>query len=91
MVSGESWVFNMKEEGSNDVYARFRLKSQVETEEIVNRVSFEFSRLGGKELEKKTHQAMDTKTPLMLPLCVQRHRAGKRDGRHKANVRPGSR
>ena len=66
MISGGSWVFNKIEKGSNDVYARFRLKPQVETEEIVNRVSFEFSRLGGKKLEQKAHQAMDTETPLML-------------------------
>jgi hypothetical protein len=66
MISGSSWVFNKKAKGSNDVYARFRLKSQVNTDEIVNQVSFEFSRLGGKNLQKKQHQAMETKTPLML-------------------------
>ena len=32
MISGGSWVFNKKEKGSNDVYTRFRLKSQVEAE-----------------------------------------------------------
>jgi hypothetical protein len=53
MISGGSWVFNKKEEGSNNVYARFRLKSQVDIEEIINRVSFEFSCLGGKNLYKK--------------------------------------
>ncbi len=36
MISGGSWVFNKKDKGSNDVYARFWLKSQVDTEEIVN-------------------------------------------------------
>jgi hypothetical protein len=66
MISGGSWVFNKKAKGSNDVYARFRLKSQVDTDEIVNRVSFEFSRLGGKNLQKKQHQAMETETPFML-------------------------
>jgi hypothetical protein len=66
MISGGSWVFNKKEKGSNDVYARFRLKSQVDTEEIVNWVSFEFSRLSGKNLHKKQHQAMELETPLML-------------------------
>ncbi len=66
MISGGSWVFNKKENGNNDVYARFRLKSQVDTEEIVNRVLFEFSCLGGKNLQKKQHQAMETETPLML-------------------------
>jgi hypothetical protein len=48
------------------VYGRFRLKSQVNTEEIVNQVSFKFSCLGGKNLQKKEHQAMETETPLML-------------------------
>jgi hypothetical protein len=27
MISSSSWVFNKKEKESNDVYARFRLKS----------------------------------------------------------------
>jgi hypothetical protein len=35
-------------------------------EEIINRVSFKFSCLDGKNLQKKQHQAMDTETPLML-------------------------
>jgi hypothetical protein len=66
MISGGSWVFNKKAKSSNDVYARFRLKSQVNTNEIVNRVSFKFSRLGGKNLKKKQHQAMEMETPLIL-------------------------
>ncbi len=66
MISGGSWVFNKKAKGSNNVYARFRLKSQVDMEEIVSRVLFEFSCLGGKNLQKKQHQAMKTKMPLML-------------------------
>jgi hypothetical protein len=36
MISGGSWVFNKKAKGSNNVYARFKLKSQVETDKIVN-------------------------------------------------------
>jgi hypothetical protein len=56
----------MKAKGINDVYARFRLKSQVDTDKIVNQVSFKFSRLGGKNLKKKQHQAMEMETPLML-------------------------
>jgi hypothetical protein len=32
MISGGSWIFNKKEKGSNNVYARFRLKSQANTE-----------------------------------------------------------
>ncbi len=43
MISRGSWVFNKNTKGSNDVYARFRLKSQVDTKEMVNRVSFKFS------------------------------------------------
>jgi hypothetical protein len=66
MISGGSWVFNKKEKGSNNVYARFRLKSQIPTEDIINQVSFKFSRVGRKNLFKKQHQAMETETPLML-------------------------
>jgi hypothetical protein len=62
MISGGSWVFNEKEKGSNNVYARFRLKSQVDTEEIINHVFFEFFCLGGKNLYKKQHQVMETET-----------------------------
>ncbi len=36
MISGGSWVFSKKEKRSNDVYARFRLKSQTPIEEIIN-------------------------------------------------------
>ncbi len=66
MISSGSWVFNKKEKGSNDIYACFRLKSQVQMEDIVNRVSFEFNRLGGKNLYKKQHQGMETETLVML-------------------------
>jgi len=66
MISGGSWVFNKKEKGSSDVYARFRLKSQVPMEDIINRVSFEFTRLGGSKINKKQMQAMETETPMML-------------------------
>jgi hypothetical protein len=66
MISGGSWVFNKKKRGNNDVYARFRLKSQIPTKDISNRVSFEFLHLGGKNLYVKQHQAMETKTPVML-------------------------
>ncbi len=58
-------MFNKKEEGNNDIYGRFRLKSQIPTKEIINRV-FEFSHVGGKNIFKKQHQAMETETPLML-------------------------
>jgi hypothetical protein len=64
--TGGSWVFNKKDKGSNDVYARFWLKAQVDTEEIVNRVLFELSCLGRKNLYKKQHQAMEMEAPLML-------------------------
>jgi hypothetical protein len=66
MISGGIWVFNKKEKGNNDVYGRFRLKSQIPTEDMINRVSFELSRVGGKNLYKKQHQAMETEMPLML-------------------------
>jgi hypothetical protein len=66
MISGSSWVFNKKEKGRNDVSARFRLKLQIPTEDIINQVSFKFLHLSGKNLHKKQHQAMETETPLML-------------------------
>jgi hypothetical protein len=66
MISGGSWVFNKKEKGNSDVYGRFRLKLQILTEDIINRVLFEFSRVGGKNIFKKQHQAMETETLLML-------------------------
>jgi hypothetical protein len=66
MISGGSWVFNKKEKGSNNVYSQFRLKSQIPTEDIINRVSFKFSRVGGKNIFRKQHQAMETETPYML-------------------------
>jgi hypothetical protein len=55
LISGGSWVFNKKEKGSNDVYTCFRLKSQVQSEDMVKRVLFEFKRLGGKNFYKKQH------------------------------------
>jgi hypothetical protein len=66
MISGGSWVFNKKEKGNSDVYVRFRLKSQVPTEDVINRVSFEFTRLGRAKINKKQMQAMETETPMML-------------------------
>ncbi len=59
-------MFNKKERGYNDVYARFRLKSQIPTKEIINQESFKFSCLGGKNLYLKQHQARESKTPIML-------------------------
>jgi hypothetical protein len=66
MISGGSWVFNKEEKGNSNVYAKFRLKSQVPTEEIINRVFFKFTRLGGTKLYKKQMQAMETEIPMML-------------------------
>jgi hypothetical protein len=66
MISGGSWAFNKKEKGNNNVYARFRLKSKIPTEDRINQVSFKFSCVGEKDIFKKQHQAMETKTPLML-------------------------
>ncbi len=36
MISGGSWVFSKKEKGSNNVYMRFRCKSQTPIKEIIN-------------------------------------------------------
>jgi hypothetical protein len=72
MISGGIWVFNKKEKGSNNVYARFRLKSQVDNKEIVNQVLFQLSCLGEKNLQKKQHQAIETETPLMLVFVCNR-------------------
>jgi hypothetical protein len=57
------WVFNRKD---SDVYAQFWLKSTVQVDEMVTRVLFEFSCLGGSKLYKKPNQAMKTETPIML-------------------------
>jgi hypothetical protein len=66
MLSGRSWVFNKKDKGSNNVYARFCLKSTVPVEDMVTRISFKFSRMGGYKIYKKQNQAMETETPMML-------------------------
>jgi hypothetical protein len=39
MISRGSWVFNKKERGNNNVYAHFRLKSQIPTKEIIMKKS----------------------------------------------------
>ncbi len=44
LLSGGSWVFN---KANSDAYSPFRIKSTVPVEEMLTRVSFEFSRLGG--------------------------------------------
>ena len=66
MISGGSWVFENKEKGNGKVFSRFRLMSQEKADKIINRVSFEFNQLGGSWLSKKTMQAMETETPMML-------------------------
>jgi hypothetical protein len=66
MLSGGSWVFNKKERGSSNIYARFCLRPQVSVEDMMTRISFEFSRMGGSKLYKKLNQAMETETPTML-------------------------
>jgi hypothetical protein len=63
IMSGGSWVFN---KANNDVYACFLLKSTIPIEDMVTRVSFEFSCLGRSKLYKKQNQAMKTETPMML-------------------------
>ncbi len=65
MISSSSCIFNKKEKGINDIYD-FRLKSQIPTKDIINLVSFKFLLLGGKNLHKKQHQAMETEKPVML-------------------------
>ncbi len=62
-MSGSSWVFN---KANNNVYACFRIKSTVPVNEMVTRVSFEFSQLGGSKLYKKQNQAMEMETQMML-------------------------
>jgi hypothetical protein len=66
MISGGSWVFDKKDKGNGEVFARFHLKSQDMAKEIINRVSFKFTHLGGSRLSKKSMQAMETETPMML-------------------------
>ncbi len=66
MLSGGSWVFNKKDRGSSNVYARFHLKSTVPIEDMVTRVSFEFLCMGSSKIYKKANQAMETETPMML-------------------------
>jgi hypothetical protein len=66
MISRGSWVFEKKEKGNGKVFTRFRLKSQENANKIITWVSFEFNRLGGSRLGKKTMQAMETETPMML-------------------------
>ncbi len=70
MISRGSWVLNKKEKGSSNVYTRFCLKSQVPTEDIINRVSFKSTRLGGTKIYKKQMQAMETKMPMMLLFVI---------------------
>ncbi len=54
------------------MYGCFRLKSQIPTEDIINRVSLESSWVGGKNIFKKQHQAMETETLLMLLFVCNR-------------------
>jgi hypothetical protein len=70
MISGGSWVFNKKAKGSNDVYARFRLKSQVDTEEIVNQLSFEFSRLEEKTSRRSSIKQWRPRRHSCYSLCA---------------------
>ena len=63
MISGGSWVFKKKETGNGEVFARFHLKSQEMAEEIINRVSFKFTCLGGSWLGKKAMQVKRPRLP----------------------------
>ncbi len=66
MLNGGSWVFDKKDRESNKVYGRFRLKSTVPVDGMVNTVFFEFSCMEGSKLYKKQHQAMEIETPMLL-------------------------
>ncbi len=59
-------MFDKKDKGSGEVFTRFHLMSQEMAKEIINWVSFKFTRLGGSRLSKKAMQAMETKTPMKL-------------------------
>ncbi len=63
MMSGGSWVFN---KANNNVYTCFCIKSTIPVNEMVPRISFKFSCLGGSKLYKKQNQAMETETSMML-------------------------
>ncbi len=66
MLSSGSWVFNKKDKGSSDIYARFCIKLTVPLEDMVMRISFKFLCMGGSKIYKKQNQAMETETPMML-------------------------
>jgi hypothetical protein len=91
MISGGSWVFNKKEKGSNDVYGRFRLKSQIPTEDMINRVSFEFSRVGGKNLYKKTASSNGDRDAPNASICLQWYGPRQHPQRHSPHARLGLR
>ncbi len=59
-------MFSKKDKGSNVIYARFRLKSTVPVEDMVTRITSEFSHMGDSKIYKNQNQAMETKTPMML-------------------------
>ena len=63
LLSGGSWVFN---KANSNVYGHFHIKSTVPVEEMLTRVSFKFSRLGGSKIYKKQNQAMEIEMPMML-------------------------
>jgi hypothetical protein len=68
-------VFN---KANNKVYTCFCIKPTVPIKEMVLRVSFKFSCLGGSKLYIKQNQAMETEIPMLLlfvsnstnPLCI---------------------
>ena len=92
MISGGSWVFNKKEKGSNDVYGRFRLKSQIPTEDMISRVSFEFSRVGGKYLFfKKTASSDGDRDACNAPIRLQWHGPQQHPQQHTSDARLGLR
>jgi hypothetical protein len=69
MLSGGSWVFNKKDKGSNDVYARFHLKSTVPVEDMITRISFQFSHMGGSKLYKKAETVYGSRDSNNAAIC----------------------
>jgi hypothetical protein len=86
MICRGSWAFNKKEKGNNNVYTRFRLKSQVEIEEIINRVPFEFSCLSRKNLYKKQYPSNGDGNPMNATIYLQQDGSGKHSLTHKTDA-----
>jgi hypothetical protein len=64
IISRGSWISIKKEQGNNNMYTCFHLKSQVAADDIINQVSFKC--LEGLKINKKPMQAMKTEIPMVL-------------------------